>query len=131
MPALEGRPVRVLLVEAKPASRAAASQMLRSAGFEVYPFETAHEALACVLGDAPEVVVTDAAAALEQLGGEALALAFGGESPLLQAALLAVTADRVGETGLRLLFSHPNSAGFAGARFVIAAARAAARPPAS
>jgi CheY-like chemotaxis protein len=127
---LTARPVRVLLVESKPTSRAAMSHMLRSAGFEVCPFETAGEALACALGDAPEVVVTGAADVLAQMGGDELVGAFEGEPPAVRAALLALMAERMGETGLRLLFSRAEAGGFEGARFVVGAARLAGRGPA-
>jgi CheY-like chemotaxis protein len=117
------------LVESKSASRAAMSHMLRSAGFEVCPFETACEALACAPGDAPEVVVTGAAAVLAQLGGDELVDAFEGEPPTVRAALLALMADRLGEAGLRLLFARAQAGGFEGARFVVGAARLASRRP--
>lgn len=93
----------------------------------MYPFATAGEALACVRDDAPEVVVTGAAAVLARLGEDALARGLDDEPPLVRAALLALTKHYVGEAGLRLLFSRAEAGGFEAARVAVVVGRMAAR----
>jgi DNA-binding response OmpR family regulator len=91
---MAGMPVVVALVEDDADSREAQAELLRYAGFEVFEFESAEDALAWMVDHEPDVVVTDLS--LPGVDGRELARRVRARPSLAKTRIVAATGHLLG-----------------------------------